>query len=99
MRILITGDRHWRCDDLAEQILNRLHARYGPGLTIGHGGAPVEGVRFGKRFPKALSPHILQAETANRICPLNYPGLSPSISSCHTSLYTASMAESDHSAA
>jgi YspA, cpYpsA-related SLOG family len=39
MRILITGDRHWRCDDLAEQVLNRLLARYGPGLTIIQGGA------------------------------------------------------------
>jgi YspA, cpYpsA-related SLOG family len=40
MRILITGDRHWRCDDLAKQVLNRLLARYGPHLVIGHGGAP-----------------------------------------------------------
>jgi acetylglutamate kinase len=40
MRILITGDRHWRCDDLAEQIINRLLARYGPDLVIVHGGAP-----------------------------------------------------------
>ena len=24
MRILITCDRHWRCDDLAEQIVSRL---------------------------------------------------------------------------
>jgi putative cell wall-binding protein len=40
MRILITGDRHWRCDDLAEQIVNRLIARYGPDLVIVHGGAP-----------------------------------------------------------
>jgi YspA, cpYpsA-related SLOG family len=39
MRILITGDRHWRCDDLAEQIVNRLLVRYGPDLTIIHGGA------------------------------------------------------------
>jgi hypothetical protein len=39
MRILITSDRHWRCDDLAEQILGRLLARYGPGLVIIHGGA------------------------------------------------------------
>ena len=38
MRILVTGDRHWHCDDLAEQVLNRLLARYGPGLTIVHGG-------------------------------------------------------------
>jgi YspA, cpYpsA-related SLOG family len=40
MLILITGERHWRCDDLAEQILNRLLARYGPDLVIVHGGAP-----------------------------------------------------------
>jgi YspA, cpYpsA-related SLOG family len=40
MRILITGDRHWRCDDLAAQILNRLLVRYGPDLVIVHGGAP-----------------------------------------------------------
>jgi hypothetical protein len=38
VRILITDDRHWRCDALAEQILNRLLARYGPDLTIVHGG-------------------------------------------------------------
>jgi hypothetical protein len=40
MRILVTGDRHWRCDDLAEQIVNRLIARYGPDLVVVHGGAP-----------------------------------------------------------
>jgi hypothetical protein len=40
MCILITGDCHWRCDELAEQIVNRLLARYGPGLVIVHGGAP-----------------------------------------------------------
>jgi YspA, cpYpsA-related SLOG family len=39
MRILVAGDRHWRCDDLAEQILSRLLARYGPDLVIVHGGA------------------------------------------------------------
>jgi YspA, cpYpsA-related SLOG family len=39
MRILITGDRHWRCNELAEQILNRLLARYGPDLVVVHGGA------------------------------------------------------------
>jgi hypothetical protein len=40
MCILITGDRHWRCDDLAEQVLNRLLARYGPRIIVVHGGAP-----------------------------------------------------------
>jgi YspA, cpYpsA-related SLOG family len=39
MRILVTGDRHWSCQDLAEQVLNRLLARYGPGIVIVHGGA------------------------------------------------------------
>jgi hypothetical protein len=39
MRILITGDRHWRCNDLAKQIVNRLIARYGPdlGLPVANG--------------------------------------------------------------
>jgi hypothetical protein len=39
MRILIAGDRHWRCDDLAKQIVTRLLARYGSDLTIVHGEA------------------------------------------------------------
>jgi YspA, cpYpsA-related SLOG family len=39
MRILITGDRHWNCVELAERVLNRLLARYGPILVIIHGGA------------------------------------------------------------
>jgi hypothetical protein len=39
MRILITGDRHWRCNDLAERIVNRLIKRYGADITIIHGGA------------------------------------------------------------
>jgi hypothetical protein len=39
MRILVTGDRHWNCTDLAERVVNRLIARYGYGLTIVHGGA------------------------------------------------------------
>ena len=38
--ILVTGDRHRRCDDLAERILNRLLSRYGPELVVVHGGAP-----------------------------------------------------------
>jgi hypothetical protein len=40
MRILVTGDRHRRCNDLAEQTVNRVLARYGPDLVIIHGGAP-----------------------------------------------------------
>src|SRR4051812_27606870 len=39
MRIIVTGDRNWYAPELAEQVLNRLLARYGPGLVIVHGGA------------------------------------------------------------
>ena len=39
MRIIVTGDRNWYAPDLAEQVLNRLLLRYGPGLVIVHGGA------------------------------------------------------------
>jgi YspA, cpYpsA-related SLOG family len=38
-RILITGDRHWSCTDLAERVVNRLIAKYGYDLVIVHGGA------------------------------------------------------------
>src|SRR4051812_2287146 len=39
MRPLGPGDRHWYAPDLAEQVLNRLILRYGPGLVIIHGDA------------------------------------------------------------
>jgi hypothetical protein len=39
MRILITGDRFWPCNNLASAILLRLVARYGPDIVIVHGGA------------------------------------------------------------
>jgi hypothetical protein len=38
MRIVETGDRSWQCDELATAILRRLFQRYGPNLTIVHGG-------------------------------------------------------------
>ena len=37
--ILVTGNRHWNCTDLAERIVNRLIARYGYDLVVFHGGA------------------------------------------------------------
>ena len=40
MRILIVGDRHWTCPELAKQIVGRLLARYGPDLVVIHGGEP-----------------------------------------------------------
>jgi hypothetical protein len=39
MRILVSGDRPWRCDDLATAVLERLVKRYGPDITIVHGDA------------------------------------------------------------
>jgi hypothetical protein len=32
MRILVTGDRHWRCDELAEQIVNRRSEIFAVGV-------------------------------------------------------------------
>jgi hypothetical protein len=38
MRIIISGEHHWTCDDLAIRIIDRLIARYGrEGLAIAHG--------------------------------------------------------------
>lgn len=40
-RVLITGSRDWRIDDLAEVIVTRLLVRYGPTLLIVHGDCPT----------------------------------------------------------
>jgi YspA, cpYpsA-related SLOG family len=61
MRILITGDRHWRCDDLAEQVLNRLLAWYGPELVVVHGGAAGIDQSFsvaGEALGLNVEPHL-----------------------------------------
>ena len=39
MRIIVTGDRNWRANDLAEEVLTRLLFKHGPGLVIVHGGS------------------------------------------------------------
>ncbi len=39
MRVLITGDRHWHCPELAEDVLARMLLRYRTIITIIHGGA------------------------------------------------------------
>jgi hypothetical protein len=46
MRILITGDRHCHRTDLAEKIVTRFIARYGPDLVVVHGGAPAADQAF-----------------------------------------------------
>ena len=38
MRVIVCGDRAWYCPELAEAVVNRLLARYGPGLVVVHGG-------------------------------------------------------------
>ena len=61
MRILLAGDRHWRCDELAEQIINRLVARYGPDLVVVHGGAPGVDQSFsvaGRELGTTVEPHV-----------------------------------------
>jgi hypothetical protein len=40
MRVVIAGDRFWNCDRLADSVLRRLLARYGPNIVIALGGAP-----------------------------------------------------------
>lgn len=40
VRVLITGDRHWHCADLARAVVARLITRHGPDLTVVHGAAP-----------------------------------------------------------
>jgi hypothetical protein len=40
MRIVITGDRAWSCDELAMAVLQRLITRYGRDIVIIHGGSP-----------------------------------------------------------
>jgi hypothetical protein len=37
VKILVAGDRNWRCEALAARIVQRLIARYGRGITIVHG--------------------------------------------------------------
>lgn len=37
LRVLITGSRDWACHAVAEQVIARLLARYGPNLVIVHG--------------------------------------------------------------
>jgi hypothetical protein len=37
MRIVIAGDRFWPCRKLADAILRRMVARYGPDIVIVHG--------------------------------------------------------------
>jgi hypothetical protein len=33
VRVIAEGDRFWSCEELAESVVNRLLARYGPELT------------------------------------------------------------------
>ena len=52
MRILVTGDRHWHCDDLAERIVRRLVKRYGSDIMIVNGGTPGVDWAFSKACRK-----------------------------------------------
>ena len=39
MRIVITGDRTWACDELAMAVVQRLIARHGRDIVVVHGGS------------------------------------------------------------
>jgi hypothetical protein len=61
MRILVTGDRHWPCTELAERIVDRLINRYGYDLVIIHGGAPGVDNAFAEACRKlaiTAEPHL-----------------------------------------
>ncbi len=65
MRILVTGDRHWNCTDLAERVVNRLLARYGPDMVIIHGGACGVDEAFAKACRKlgvVAEPHLADSK-------------------------------------
>lgn len=40
MRIVVTGCRDWYIPDVAESVVARFLARYGPGIVVINGGAP-----------------------------------------------------------
>jgi hypothetical protein len=48
MRIVVTGERAWACDELAMVVLQRLIARYGRKIVIIHGGEAGVGESFSK---------------------------------------------------
>jgi hypothetical protein len=48
MRIVVTGERAWSCDELALVLLQRLIARYGRNIVIIHGGSPGVDESFNK---------------------------------------------------
>ena len=48
MRIVVTGERAWACDELAMVILQRLIARYGRDIVVVHGGFPGVDQSFNK---------------------------------------------------
>lgn len=39
-RVIVTGSRHWRCDEIASLVITRLLARFGVNLVVVHGAAP-----------------------------------------------------------
>lgn len=58
LRVLITGSRDWAAHAVAEQVIARLLARYGPNLILVHGGA--KGVDLA--FELAAKEHDLATE-------------------------------------
>jgi hypothetical protein len=70
IRILVTGDRHWPCTELAERIVNRLIGRYGPNLLIIHGEAPGVANAFAaacRKLGVVAEPHLADRKDLGNI--------------------------------
>jgi hypothetical protein len=83
MRIEVTGDRAWACDELALATVKRLIARYGREITVVHGGCRGVDESFNKacanlgvavEAPVANSPQTGTPTIANRNRELIKPG-------------------------
>jgi hypothetical protein len=73
VRILITGSRDWACHELAESVIARLIARYGPNLVIVHGGARGVDLSFemaAKEHDLVTEPHPADWSQGRRAGPL-----------------------------
>lgn len=56
----MTGDRSWDCRELADRVVARLLARYGPEIVIVHGAAKGVDAAFGEAAQTAgvvVEPH------------------------------------------
>jgi hypothetical protein len=63
MRIIVTSERHWQCVDLAEKIVNRLLARFGPAIVIIHSGYPGVDQSFARLISVTWATILVRTES------------------------------------